>query len=160
MATPAETVPAADPLFFNPLDPTFRVDPYPTYRRFQNESPRHLTPFDFWLLTRYDDIVAVLRDPRSSSDSRNSQEWAALLEANGGKAPFGETFDALRPFLFLDPPDHTRLRGLVSKAFTPKVIEGLRPRIQELVDELIGAAVDRGTGEMELVGDLAYPLPV
>jgi cytochrome P450 len=146
-----------EPLVFNPFDPTFRVDPYPTYRRLREEDPRHHSPLGMWVLTRFDDCLSLLRDPRGSSDAGNSdayREWVASRVDD----EMLERMERIRPFLFRDPPDHTRLRGLVSKAFTPKVVEGLRPRVQEVVDELLDAAA--GRGEMELVEDFAYPLPV
>ncbi|MDP9236932.1 MAG: cytochrome P450 [Chloroflexota bacterium] len=138
------------------MDPAFRRDPYPFYRRLREEAPLFHGPFDLAILTRYADCVAMLRHPHASSDARNSDAYEALMAqqaAAGGAAPQGPN-----SFLFMDPPDHTRLRGLVSKAFTPRVVEGLRPRIQQLVDALITAAIERGT--MELIEDLAYPLPV
>ena len=150
-------MPEAEPLAFNPFDPGFRIDPYPTYRRLREEDPIHETPFGAHVLSRYADCVAVLRDPRSSSDATNSLEYEQLV-AEQGQDPNEGFLGGARPFLFLDPPDHTRLRGLVSKAFTPKVVEGLRPRIQELVDGLLDALAEKGS--MEVIEDLAYPLPV
>ena len=141
----------AEPVVFNPLDPNFRIDPYPVYRRLLEEDPVHQSPLGVRVLSRYADCVAVLKDRRWSSDFRNAEQL-----------PF-DSFDEdllgeARPFLFLDPPDHTRLRGLVSKAFTPRVVEGLRPRIQVLVDELLDRVAEKGS--MEVIEDLAYPLPV
>ena len=141
------------PLFFNPFDPDFRVDPYPTYKRFREEDPVHKTPFGPWVISRYADCVGILRDPRSSSDATKSNEFAQFAAANPRMAE-----DTTRPFLFMDPPDHTRLRGLVSKAFTPKVVEGLRPRIQQIVDQLLDRVVAKGS--LEVIEDLAYLLPV
>src|SRR5207302_9529065 len=123
-----------------------RIDPYSVYRRLREEDPVQRSPFGLLVLSRYEDCLAMLRDPHSSSDSRKSNLFQQFM---GGRTPeevFGDLAD-LRPFLFMDPPDHTRLRGLVSKAFTPKVVESLRPRIQELVDELLGAVA--GGGQME-----------
>ncbi|MEX1253455.1 MAG: cytochrome P450 [Dehalococcoidia bacterium] len=148
---------SAEPLVFNPFDPAFRIDPYPTYRRLREEDPVHETPFGAYVLSRYADCVAVLRDARSSSDATNSLEHQQFV-AEHGEDPSEGFLGGARPFLFLDPPDHTRLRGLVSKAFTPKVVQGLRPRIQELVDELLSARSDQGS--LEVIEDLAYPLPV
>jgi cytochrome P450 len=148
---------SAEPLAFNPFDPGFRIDPYPTYRRLREEDPIHETPFGAHVLSRYADCVAVLRDSRSSSDSKNSLEYQQFV-AEQGEDPNEGFLGGARPFLFLDPPDHTRLRGLVSKAFTPRVVEGLRPRIQQLVDGLLDARA--GSDSMEVIEDLAYPLPV
>jgi hypothetical protein len=135
---------------FNPMDPEFLADPYPTYRRLRTEDPVHHSPLDFWVLTRYEDVVAVLRDPRFIKEP-----LAALVAARFGVAvPPGVGVSMLDR----DPPDHTRLRSLVSKAFTPRVVEGLRPRIQEIVDSLITRA--EAAGSMDLIDEFAYPLPV
>jgi cytochrome P450 len=135
---------------FNPMDPEFLADPYPTYRRLRTEDPVHHSPLNFWVLTRYEDVVAVLRDPRFIKEP-----LAAFVAARFGAAvPPGVGVSMLDR----DPPDHTRLRSLVSKAFTPRVVEGLRPRIQEIVDSLITRA--EAAGSMDLIEELAYPLPV
>lgn len=146
---------ATEPLAFNPFDPTFHADPYPTYTRLLEEDPVHRTPLGFWVLSRHADCVSVLKDRRFSSDDSAAALPARTLEEPGADA---DILEASRPFLFMDPPDHTRLRGLVAKAFTARVVERLEPRIQEMVDELLDAAL--GKRELELVGDLAYPLPV
>jgi cytochrome P450 len=145
----------SDTVVFNPFDPAFRVDPYPTYERLLAESPVFETPLG-QAFARWSDCVAILRDPRSSSDQRNSQMFqmmSATLSADEREA-----MEGTRPFLFLDPPDHTRLRGLVQKAFTPRTVEALRPRIVEVVDELLADIAAKG--EMEVIEDFAYPLPV
>lgn len=147
----------AEDVVFNPFDPEFRIDPYPIYERLRNEDPIHKTPFDAWVLSRYAECTEILHDPRTSSDERNANQYREFLEAQGGN-PFGEDWERRRPFLFMDPPDHTRLRALVTKAFTPRVVEGLRPRIQQLVDDLIDRAAERGS--IEVIEDFAYPLPV
>jgi unspecific monooxygenase len=144
---------STDAFVFNPLDPAFRADPYAGYRQMPRVS---MGIFGAWLLTKHADCVALLRDHRASSDERNSTMFQQFVEASGGDP--AQALGVERPFLFMDPPDHTRLRGLVSKAFTPKVVEGLRPRIERIVAELFDAAAARGT--LEIVEDLAYPLPV
>ena len=146
-----------EPLGFNPFDPGFRVDPYPVYRRLLAEDPVHKTPFGLSVLSRYRDCAAILRDPHASSDASKSTMYQAFMAGRDPEEVFG-ALAGMRPFLFMDAPDHTRLRGLVQKAFTPKTVENLRPRIQELVDELMAPALERGS--MEVVEDLAYPLPV
>jgi cytochrome P450 len=143
---------AGDELMFNPFDPDFRAEPYPFYKRLREADPVHLTPLGNWILTRYEDVNAILRDPRLSSDFRNS---LTLEELN---VPGRFEDDRQPSMLFLDPPDHTRLRNLVHKAFTARRIERLRERVHQVVDELLGAARDKG--EMDVVDDLAYPLPV
>ena len=135
---------------FNPMDPEFLADPYPTYHRLRDEDPVHHSPLDFWVLTRYEDVVAVLRDPRFIK-----QPLVALVAARFGvTVPPGIGLSMLDR----DPPDHTRLRSLVSKAFTPRVVEGLRPRIQQIVDALIARA--EAMGSMDLIEEFAYPIPV
>jgi pimeloyl-[acyl-carrier protein] synthase len=134
---------------FNPMDPAFVADPYPTYHRLRAEDPVHHSPLGFWVLTRYDDVIAALRDPRLAKEA-----IAAFVAAR-----FGAPVPALGvSMLDRDPPDHTRLRSLVSKAFTPRVVEGLRPRIQQIVDGLLDRV--HGAGAMDLVEELAYPIPV
>jgi cytochrome P450 len=133
----------------NPMDPAFVADPYPTYRRLRAEDPVHHSPLGFWVLTRYDDVIAALRDPRLAKEAIAA--WVA--------ARFGAPMPALGlSMLDRDPPDHTRLRGLVSKAFTPRVVEGLRPHIQQIVDGLLDRAEDAGA--LDLIEGFAYPLPV
>ena len=107
-----------DDLLFNPMDPAFVADPYPTYRRLRAEDPVHQSPLGFWVLTRYEDVAAALRDPRLAKEAIPAFVAARFGLAAGGAGPV----DA-RP----GSPDHTRLRGLVSKAFTPRVVDVLRP---------------------------------
>ncbi|PYM32958.1 MAG: cytochrome P450, partial [Candidatus Rokuibacteriota bacterium] len=114
---------------FNPMDPEFVVDPYPTYHRLRAEDPVHHSPLGFWVLTRYEDVVAALRDPRLAKEA-----IAGVVAARFGvEVPPGMGVSMLDR----DPPDHTRLRGLVSKAFTPRVVEALRPHIRQIVDGLL-----------------------
>jgi cytochrome P450 len=151
----------ADPIVFNPLDPAFRSDPYPVYRRLLAEAPVYQTVFGVPAFSRYADVVAMLKDHKHfSSDDRKSPLYGVQQDAFS--TALGEYEDQIeeadRPFLFMDPPDHTRLRRLVNMAFTPKAVEALRPRIQEIVDESLDAV--EAKGEFEVIGDLAYPLPV
>src|SRR5919106_5235681 len=134
---------------FNPMDPEFVADPYPTYQRLRNEDPVHESPMGFWVLTRYDDVAGTLRDPRFLKEP-----MIAAVAARLGVQP--TTIGV--SMLDRDPPDHTRLRGLASKAFTPKVVEGLRPRVQEIVDGLLDR-VEPAAG-MDLIEEFAYPIPV
>jgi cytochrome P450 len=149
-------VAAPSPLF-NPLDPSFRIDPYRAYARLREEEPVHQTALGSWVVSRYADCIALLKDPRASSDLRHEMLYRRAVE-QGLIDPDQELLQRTPPFLVLDPPDHTRLRGLVSKAFTPKVVEGLRPHVEELVGRLIDHAADRR--ELELIEEFAYPLPV
>jgi pimeloyl-[acyl-carrier protein] synthase len=135
---------------FNPMDPEFLADPYPTYHRLRAEDPVHHSPLGFWVLTRYEDVSSVLRDPRFVKEP-----LAALVAARfGAEVPRGVGLSMLDR----DPPDHTRLRSLVSTAFTPRVVEGLRPRIQQIVDDLITRA--EAAGGMDVIEEFAYPIPV
>ena len=136
---------------FNPSLPEFHANPYPFYHRLRAVEPVHQTPMGFWVLTRYDDAVMVLRDPRFGRDGFE-QVLAAVYgdDKESGRLP--------RSMLFRDPPDHTRLRALVSKAFTPRVIEGMRTHIQDIVDRLLDRVQD--SKAMDVIADLAYPLPV
>ena len=104
---------------FNPFLPEFHADPYPFYRRLREADPVHLSSLGLWVLTRYDDCVTCLRDPRFGRDGFELL-LAQFGEGSGKPLP--------RSMLFRDPPDHTRLRSLVNRAFTPRVIEGLRSR--------------------------------
>jgi pimeloyl-[acyl-carrier protein] synthase len=142
---------AADETLFNPLTPEFHADPYPFYRRMRETDPVHLSPLGLWVLTRYDDCVTSLRDPRFGRDG-----FEAILAAQYGEE--SETGRLPRSMLFRDPPDHTRLRALVNRAFTPRVIEGMRGQIQGVVDRLLDRVERRG--HMDVIADLAYPLPV
>ncbi len=148
-------------VMFNPLDPAYVADPYPHLGEVREATPVQKTIAGPWALFRYDDVFRLLRDPSLSVDDANADH--EVSERN-------EIFDALvaefgddvgpradTSILNSDPPDHTRLRKLVSKAFTPRVIEGMRPRIQQLVDEALEAMAT--SGQPDLVDDLAFPLP-
>ena len=149
-----------NPLFgdFNPFLREFRVDPYPFYRALQT---RHRVYFgrlfgSTCFLTRYDDIVGVLGDARFSVNRSQADVFQRLQPFQGLSPEFTQAI--MTALLMTDAPVHTRLRRLVTKAFTPRVVEGMRTRVQALVDELLdGVAAQR---EMELIQALAYPLPV
>jgi len=143
-------MPTADPVF-DPRLPEFHANPYPFYHALREKDPVHQSPMGFWVLTRYDDVVTSLRDPRYGRDG-----FAPLLKANYELE--GSEGDFPRSMLWRDPPDHTRLRALVNKAFTPRVIEGMRTRIQTIVDGLLDKV--QGARSMDVIDDLAYPLPV
>lgn len=140
--------------------PEGRANPYPILRRAQRIAPAIYIPKHNWVVTRHADAVAVLRDPRFRSDldtRRLRPGWEEIWRKYLEEHP--ERGVRLRSsMLFKDGVDHERLRGLVSKAFTPRMIEGLRPRIQQLADELLNAA--EAHGRMDLIADFAFPLPV
>jgi len=152
---------ASGTLVWDPFDPAWARDPYPVYAALRESNPVHRSPFGFWVFTRHADCLAMLRDKRASSDGRNidATDFPAMrdrefIEGTGA----GEMLAEMAPFIFRDPPDHTRLRGLVQKAFTPRVVEELRPRVEQICDALLDAALERGS--CDLVADYAYPLPV
>ena len=134
---------------FNPMDPEFIADPYPTYHRLRSEDPVHHSPLGFWVLTRYEDVVASLRDPRFAKEP-----MIVAVAARLGVDPQSIGISMLDR----DPPDHTRLRSLASKAFTPRVVERLRPRVQEIVDGLLDQL--ESAHKMDLIEEFAYPIPV
>lgn len=138
------------------FDSSVLTDPYPTYRRMQADAPIHWSAeLGGWILVRHQDVSAALRDSRLSA-SRLSLIFAALPEEQRAQfEPLARAWDRWLPFI--DGADHARLRTLVSSAFTPRVIAGMRPRIQTAVNELIDAVV--GRGHFELIRDLAHPLP-
>jgi len=143
----------SEPVEFNPLMPEFIANPYPFYHRLQAEDPVHRSTLlpDTWVVTRYADVVMVLRDSRFDRHDAES-----FFRERFGEGLLLSVFT--KWMLFRDPPDHTRLRNLVNKAFTPRAIEGLRPRIQDIVNFLLDDVQPHG--RMDIMADLAYPLPV
>jgi pimeloyl-[acyl-carrier protein] synthase len=144
-------------LAFNPFRPEVHEDPYPLYHQLRAADPVHRSPLGFWVLTRHADVLAVLRDPRMSRDPRRSERME-LLRSSAEVDELLSSEEAAPSMLFVDPPDHTRLRALVNKAFTPGAVERLRPRVEAIVTELLDRVA--GAGRMDVVEDLAYPLPV
>lgn len=142
-----------------------RADPYRAYRRLRKVDPLHRSPIGIWVLSRHADVMAALRHPAMGSDESKADPEAINLgvfrlfhrgdDRTRHEGPF---IDVLRRLmLFLDPPDHTRLRSLVNKAFTPKRVAAVEPRILELVDEMLDELERRG--HAELMSEFAYPLP-
>jgi cytochrome P450 len=133
------------------------ADPYPWYERMRSEDPVAFSPrLGSWSLFRYADVAAALKDPRLSS--RITPLFFARLPEETQKATHEFQRRLALWMLLRDPPDHTRVRGLVTRAFTPRVVAGLAPRIEALVDALLDAAVERGS--LDVISDLAGPLPV
>ncbi|QBD75392.1 cytochrome P450 [Ktedonosporobacter rubrisoli] len=132
-------------------------DPLSFYGRIREQEKlvyTNLGDVRFWIIaTSYAETIELLKDPRLVCDRRNASAQGVEQPAYGGPlALFSQNM------LGTDPPDHTRLRTLVSKAFTPRMIERLRPRIQQITDELLDAVQDQG--HMDLIADFAYPLPI
>jgi len=138
----------------------FMEDPYPVLRQLREHEPVHWSDsIGGWILTRYDDIVTTFKDVSHFSNEGRLARAVEYLPAET-RARF-KTFEdhyRLKSLIHSDPPDHTRLRGLVTKAFTPRVVEAMRPRIQQITEELLEAV--RPDGRMDVVRDLAIPLPV
>ena len=146
---------AAD-LIYDPRRPEIMADPYPAFARLRAEDPVHWSPvLRGWLLTRYRDVRPALTDPRLSAD-RITPFMENLPDAER-RALSGLERLLTRWAVFVDPPDHTRLRGLMNKAFTPRAIDALNARIGAIVDRLIDGFVAQG--EVDLIADFAYPLP-
>ncbi|HVL05527.1 MAG TPA: cytochrome P450 [Acidimicrobiales bacterium] len=134
--------------------PEGRADPYPRYAALRERAPVHRSAFGIWTLTDYDDCQLLLRHPGVGKDFSSAMNSLGLSDADR------EAQDRFRNdrsnMLVTDPPDHTRLRGLVTRAFTPRTVEKLRPTVVTLVDELL----DAFDGEVEVMDALAFPLPV
>jgi cytochrome P450 len=142
-----------EPLF-NPLAPEFIRDPYPSYQRLRATDPMHLTPFGAYVASRHAEASLVLRDRRFGKDyvERTSRRY-------GPKVMDEPIFRHMSHWMLQqDPPDHTRLRGLVVKAFTARRVEDMRPRIQQVVDETLDRVASQG--RMDLIADFAFRLPV
>ncbi|MER5279858.1 cytochrome P450 [Streptomyces sp. NPDC002809] len=153
---PAHTAPAAPELFTW----EFATDPYPAYAWLREHSPVHRTTLpsgvEAWLVTRYADAREALADSRLS---KNPAHHAGSAHTKGKTGIPGERKAELMTHLLnIDPPDHTRLRRLVSKAFTPRRIAEFAPRVQELTDRLIDGFVEKG--EADLIHEFAFPLPI
>jgi cytochrome P450 len=147
----AATNPRPEPSWHgaDPSDPAYLDDPYPVYRRLREQHPVSLTPDGVWRLTRYDDCLRMLR------------ATGAGMRRTDGRLPGQSAEEAAEErgqfMLLTDPPKHTRLRKLVSRAFTPRAIAAWRPRIEAVTDQLLDRALKQG--EMDLIADLALPVP-
>ncbi|HEY6648321.1 MAG TPA: cytochrome P450 [Mycobacterium sp.] len=140
-------------LLLHLLDPSNRADPYPTYAQIRERGPLQLPGMTLNVFSSFQDCDDVLRHPSSASDRLKSTAAQREIAEGAEARPVGPP-----GFLFLDPPDHTRLRKLVSKAFVPKVVKALEPDITALVDGLLDKVEEQGS--FDVVSDLAYPLPV
>jgi cytochrome P450 len=139
---------------FNPLAPEFIRDPYPAYARLRTTDPMHVTPFGAFLASRHAEASLVLRDRRFGKDfvERSTRRYGPDIMEE-------PVFRSMSHWMLQqDPPDHTRLRGLVVKAFTARRVEDMRPRIQHIVDETIDRIEPQG--HMDLIEDFAFRLPV
>jgi cytochrome P450 len=139
---------------FDPLAPEFIRDPYPHYERLRTTDPMHLTPLGMYVASRHAEASLVLRDKRFGKNyvERTMRRYGPDIM----KEPVFRNFS--HTMLQQDPPDHTRLRGLVVKAFTARRVEDMRPRIQQIVDETLDRIIP--LGRMDLIEDFAFRLPV
>ena len=138
---------------FHLLDPEVLANPYPLYHRLRSEDPVHWDPYlHAWVVTRYADVVHVFQ--RFSADRTPTPEQLTALGLTA-LTPLAEVM--VLQMLFLDPPNHGRVRGLASKAFTARRVEVLRSHIQDITNNLLDAVQDKG--RMDVIADLAYPLP-
>ena len=143
-------------LFLNPFEDGFFDDPYAQYGRLRESVPIHESPLGPWTLLRYEDCSRLLRNPKTSVEDANlssENERRAMFAAAGYDRPDRGSLAILN----LDPPDHTRIRRLMQKAFTPRRVEALNDRVQALVEDALDRVASDGT--MDVVADLAFPLP-
>ena len=140
---------------YNPLAPQTYRNPYPRYALLRAKDPVHWSPLmDSWVLSRYEDVDTVLRDhKRFSSDARNRRSARRRQRQSVVASPSEPP-----SMLFSDPPDHTRLRALVNKAFIPQAIEALKSRIRAIAEELLDQVQD--PAGFDVIETIAYPLPV
>ena len=145
--------PQGAPLF-NPWSPDFIADPYPFYRRLREADPMHVSPLGFRVASRHADVAAILRDKRFGKD------FIGRMTRRSGPEILNEpVYRSMSHWMLqLDPPDHGRLRSLVVRALTARRVEDMRPRIQQIVDEIIDRVEPQG--HMDLIADFAFRLPV
>ena len=145
--------PTPEPLF-NPMSPEVIADPYPYYHRLREADPVHHSPLGFFVASRHADVAHVLRDKRFGKDF-----VGRMVRRFGDKIMEEPVYRSMSHWMLQqDPPDHTRLRGLVVKAFTARRVEDMRPRIQEIVDRTLDRV--EAQGHMDLIADFAFRLPV
>ncbi len=138
----------------------FMEDPYPLLRRLREEDPVYWSgSIGGWILTRYDDMVVTFKDvSHYSNEGRLGKAVEYLPAESRARLKTFEDHYNVKSLIHSDPPDHTRLRALITKAFTPRVVEAMRPRMQEIVNELLDPV--QQAGGMDVIKDLAIPLPV
>ena len=139
---------------FNPFSADFLRNPYPAFQQLRSTAPIMRTEMGFWVASRYEDVTAILRDKRFGKCFVQRTE-----KQHGPDIWEQPVYASMRNWmLVMDPPDHGRIRGLVARAFTPRHLKALRPRIQQLVDNSLDAL--DGKSEMDFITDFAHPLPV
>ena len=152
-ATQALPTSTSEPLF-NPLSPAVIANPYPLYHRMRTTDPVHKSPLGMYVATRHADVSFVLKDQRFGKDY-----VGRVTRRLGAEALEEPIYKSMRHWMLVqDPPDHTRLRGLVVRAFTARRMEDMRPRIQAIVDRTLDRMIPMG--HADLIADFAYRLPV
>jgi cytochrome P450 len=151
----SKTSTLVDPL--NPLLPEFLQNPYPTYRQLREEAPIFWSEKSkYWLITRYEDVHSILKD---MSYEKQLQRWKQVNPMVKMLPEVSKLIDTRSKWMLnMNPPDHTRLRGLVNRAFTPKMVSAMRPHIEEIANYLIERIKDKE--KFDLVEEFAFPLPV
>jgi hypothetical protein len=154
---PNTTIAALDELL---VSKEFLEDPYPILRQSREEDPVHWSDsIGGWILTRYDDVVTTFKDvSRYSNEGRLARAVEYLPAESRAKFKTFEDYYHQKSLIHSDPPDHTRVRGVVTKALTPRLVEAMRPRIQAIANELLDSVQHQG--RMDVMKDLAIPLPV
>lgn len=148
--------------FAQMMDPEVKADPYPWYARLRAQTPVPQLGDDVWMAVGYDAVMAAVRDPiRLSSEVGMGGLITGRVGPNrvDSQEVFGLDLRGLRVLIAADPPDHTRLRRLLSRAFTPRSISSLEPRLRQLCDSMVDQLLEAGT-EGDLVAHVAYPFPV
>lgn len=140
-------------LLFDPRDPGMRANPYPYYHRLRSADPIHRSPFGYWVLSRYQDVDVLLRDPRACSDFPHDKAWAR--HRGGADSPI--VCSTMQWMMMLDGDAHRRLRAFTGQVFTARAVQALRPRVAAVIDGLID---EIGEGQVNLVADFALPLPI
>ena len=162
---------SAEETFLNPFAPGFFDNPYAQYRDLREQAPVHQSPLGPWTLLRYEDCSRLLRDPSLSVEEANIADGGSARRELFAAAGYDRPDRGSLAILNLDPPDHTRIRRLASKAFTPKRVETLVPRVHALVDGLLDRVIDGpiqragdsdagdSDAQLDVIADLAFPLP-
>jgi cytochrome P450 len=155
----------ANSLDLNLLAPSFKANPYPTFAEMRENAPVYqitLNDRPAWVISRFEDVEAILKDARFKKSIRNVYTVPEIAEKFPWMSRSSEDgnprFFMGQNMLGFDPPDHTRLRSLVNLSFTPRLIEQWRERIQEITNDLLDAVQEQGT--MDLIDDFAFPLPM
>jgi cytochrome P450 len=149
---------SASPVRFDPLSPDQRRDPYPVYAEARAKAPVFFAePYGFWVVTRYDDVLAVLKDDKTYS-SVNALRSSTVELPPEVEAVLAEGWPEMPVIVDTDPPLHTRIRGLINAAFTPRRIAGMEPTIAAVVDELLDGIAP--AGHADVVEQFAWPLPL